>query len=281
VIGRVFRWWQRRSLVSQVGSFATGLVLCSFTIGLALTGYNLLGAVVNELGRRAMSVARTVAQVEDLRRNLGQPGGSGAIQPVVERMRLSTGVEYIVAFDMNRIRYADPLAERIGRPFEGGDAGPSLSQQAYVSQAMGVNGRAVRAFVPVLSPAGTEQVGVVVVGIMAPPLAALLSHATEAVAAKTGDAVGGLLNATLGNLTELVIALTALRSGQYILVKASMAGAIVTNALFLLGASFLTICDTLARTVLSMEIPVSVVTALVGGPFFIALLRSRRRSLWL
>ncbi len=37
------------------------------------------------------------------------------------------------------------------------------------------------------------------------PLAALLSHATESVAAKTGDAVGGLLNATLGNLTELVI----------------------------------------------------------------------------
>ena len=71
------------------------------------------------------------------------------------------------------------------------------------------------------------------------PLAALLSHATESVAAKTGDAVGGLLNATLGNLTELVIALTALRAGQYMLVKASVAGAIVTNTLFMLGASFL------------------------------------------
>ena len=71
------------------------------------------------------------------------------------------------------------------------------------------------------------------------PLAALLSHATESVAAKTGDAVGGLLNATLGNLTELVIALAALRAGQYMLVKASIAGAIVTNTLFVLGASFL------------------------------------------
>jgi Ca2+:H+ antiporter len=71
------------------------------------------------------------------------------------------------------------------------------------------------------------------------PLAALLSHATESVAAKTGDAVGGLLNATLGNLTELVIALAALRAGQYMLVKASIAGAIVTNSLFMLGASFL------------------------------------------
>jgi Ca2+:H+ antiporter len=71
------------------------------------------------------------------------------------------------------------------------------------------------------------------------PLAALLSHATESVAAKTGDAAGGLLNATLGNLTELVIALTALRAGEYMLVKASIAGAIVTNTLFMLGASFL------------------------------------------
>lgn len=71
------------------------------------------------------------------------------------------------------------------------------------------------------------------------PLAALLSHATEAVSERTGDAVGGLLNATLGNLTELIIAVTALHAGQYMLVKASIAGAIVTNTLFMLGASFL------------------------------------------
>ena len=71
------------------------------------------------------------------------------------------------------------------------------------------------------------------------PLAALLSQATESVAAKTGDTIGGLLNATLGNLTELLIALSALRAGQYLLVKASIAGAIVTNSLFMLGMSFL------------------------------------------
>jgi Ca2+:H+ antiporter len=71
------------------------------------------------------------------------------------------------------------------------------------------------------------------------PLAALLSHATESVAAKTGDSVGGLLNSTLGNLTELVIAIAALQAGQYTLVKASIAGAIVTNSLFMLGVSFL------------------------------------------
>jgi Ca2+:H+ antiporter len=70
------------------------------------------------------------------------------------------------------------------------------------------------------------------------PLATLLGQATESVAEKTGDALGGLLNATLGNLTELVIAAAALRAGEYALVKGSIAGAIVTNTLFMLGASF-------------------------------------------
>lgn len=70
-------------------------------------------------------------------------------------------------------------------------------------------------------------------------LAGLLSIATEAVATKRGDAVGGLLNATLGNLTELIISLAALRAGEYLLVKASLAGAIVANTLFMMGACLL------------------------------------------
>ena len=49
----------------------------------------------------------------------------------------------------------------------------------------------------------------------------------------------GSSTATLGNLTELVIALTALRAGDHLLVKASIAGAIVTNTLFMLGMSLL------------------------------------------
>ena len=74
------------------------------------------------------------------------------------------------------------------------------------------------AFVPVVLAAARLQpeanVLLFILSVLAiVPLAALLSHATESVAAKTGDSVGGLLNATLGNLTELVIALTALRAG--------------------------------------------------------------------
>jgi iron complex transport system permease protein len=52
-------------------------------------------------------------------------------------------------------------------------------------------------------------------------------------------------------------------------------------ASFLMGAAFLIVCDTAARTLFTVEIPVSVLTALVGGPFFIALLRGKKKSLWL
>jgi Ca2+:H+ antiporter len=70
------------------------------------------------------------------------------------------------------------------------------------------------------------------------PLAVLISYTTDSIAAKTGDTVGAFISATLGNLTELILALTALYAGQYILVKASIAGAIVTKTLFTLGLSF-------------------------------------------
>ena len=52
-------------------------------------------------------------------------------------------------------------------------------------------------------------------------------------------------------------------------------------ASFLFGAAFLAICDTVARSIFSVELPVSVLTALIGGPSFILLLRSRRRGRWL
>jgi len=51
---------------------------------------------------------------------------------------------------------------------------------------------------------------------------------------------------------------------------------------FFTGAAFLAVCDTLARTVLApTEVPVGVITAMLGGPFFIWVLRSKRRSLWI
>lgn len=71
------------------------------------------------------------------------------------------------------------------------------------------------------------------------PIAALIVRSTEQVAARTGDAVGGLLNATFGNAPELIIALVALKAGYVDMVRASIIGAILANLLLALGVSFL------------------------------------------
>ena len=68
-------------------------------------------------------------------------------------------------------------------------------------------------------------------------MSALLGHATEELAARTGPTIGGLLNATLGNLAELIIAGFALRAGMIDLVKASITGSILGNLLLVLGAA--------------------------------------------
>jgi Ca2+:H+ antiporter len=71
------------------------------------------------------------------------------------------------------------------------------------------------------------------------PLASLMGGATEALAERMGEGVGGLLNATFGNAAELIIALAALRAGLHDVVKASIVGSIVGNILLVLGAAML------------------------------------------
>lgn len=71
------------------------------------------------------------------------------------------------------------------------------------------------------------------------PLAGWMGRATEDLAERLGEGVGGLLNATFGNAAELIIALAALRAGLHDVVKASIAGSIIGNILLVLGASML------------------------------------------
>ncbi len=71
------------------------------------------------------------------------------------------------------------------------------------------------------------------------PLARWMGKATEELANKTGEGIGGLLNATFGNAAELIIAWVALREGLLDLVKASLIGAIIGNTLLILGVSCL------------------------------------------
>src|ERR1700755_645226 len=71
------------------------------------------------------------------------------------------------------------------------------------------------------------------------PIAAQIVSATEQLATRTGDAIGGLLNATFGNAPELIIAFVALKAGYLEMVRASLVGAILANLMLALGVAFL------------------------------------------
>src|SRR5262244_1638088 len=70
------------------------------------------------------------------------------------------------------------------------------------------------------------------------PIARLIVLSTEQLAERTGDAIGGLLNATFGNAPELIIAFVALKAGYFDMVRASIIGAILANLMLATGVAF-------------------------------------------
>jgi len=98
-------------------------------------------------------------------------------------------------------------------------------------------------FVPlslILSKLGLEPILVfITAGLAIVPLAAWIANLTEAIASEIGPSLGGLLNVTFGNATELIVSIIALRAGLVDVVKASLTGSIIANLLLGLGVSFL------------------------------------------
>lgn len=98
-------------------------------------------------------------------------------------------------------------------------------------------------FVPISAAAHFLGWGELIVFVTAAiaiiPLAGWMGHATEEIAVVVGPSLGGLLNATFGNATELIIALIALNAGLVNVVKSSITGSIISNLLLVMGLSML------------------------------------------
>lgn len=159
--------------------------------------HNITNAFEKEIGERAIAIARTVAQMPDIRNHVGIQNGEQVIQPIAERTRLATNVDYIVIIDMNRIRYSHPNASLIGHTFVGGDEQAALTRQEYISKAEGTLGIALRAFVPIMNEEGTAQAGVAVVGILTPTFQSLIGAYSHDIVISL---LWGLLIGLLGSL---------------------------------------------------------------------------------
>lgn len=87
--------------------------------------------------------------------------------------------------------------------------------------------------------AHSNEIAIFVINFVAIiPLAGTLSFATEEIALRTGEVLGGLLNATFGNAVELIVAIIALFKSQYLIVQTSLLGSMLSNLLLVMGMAF-------------------------------------------
>lgn len=119
----------------------------------------------DKMEKDILRTANTIAMIPEVKELIGMPMGADRLQNLIENIRLKNGVQFIVIMDMSGIRYSHPVAEKVGKRFEGNDEIRVLnSGESYVSEGEGSLGKSMRAFVPIYKDG--EQVGAVCVGIL-------------------------------------------------------------------------------------------------------------------
>ncbi|TCS80596.1 ATP-binding protein [Tepidibacillus fermentans] len=197
-MNRIKNWFSLLPIRTRITLVTSTIIIIAILAGSALLIKNVYQALEEEQGNRVLAIGRTIAQLETIKDNIGKPNGWKKIQPIAERVRLATNVDYVVIFDMKRIRYSHPIEAKIGTVFQGGDEGPALGQQEYMSLAKGIGGIAIRSFVPIMDREGEKQIGVVIVGTILPTVYQLIfEHKWDLILSITLGVVVGLFGAWL------------------------------------------------------------------------------------
>lgn len=157
---------RRLPLVPKVTLVTWSVVIVSLALVALFITNGVAPAVRAKLGEQALNIGQTIAQIPEIKANVGKQNGHLVIQPLVEQIRSATGADIIVVFDMHGIRYSHPIPERIGGYLVGGDEARALSGEQYISEAVGTLGPQLRGFVPTYSEG--RQVGAVLVSLLIP-----------------------------------------------------------------------------------------------------------------
>ncbi|MDQ0220262.1 sensor histidine kinase [Peribacillus cavernae] len=159
----------------KITLLSLGIVAFSIFIG----GIILLGKAVSlkedELGRRLMITAHTIAELPQAQELVQEPEGWHTLHPIIENLRIIHGADYIVVMNQERIRYSHPMYSKLGTVSHGKDESAAFAEHEYLSKAKGDLGISVRAFVPILNN-DNQQVGVALVGSILPTFAEMLSE---------------------------------------------------------------------------------------------------------
>ncbi|PLR71190.1 DcuS/MalK family sensor histidine kinase [Bacillus sp. UMB0728] len=189
----------RWSLQAIIIIFVCLVVMFSLMITDLLISSRVTSSVEETQEDKALNVAKMVSHSMIVKDALeGGPEDAG-VQDFANEMRVLTNVNFIVVMDMKGYRLSHPESSEIGKHFRGGDEGPVLKGEEYVSYSKGILGPSMRAFTPVIGSTG-EQIGAVAVGIS-------LETVTKAVhKSQNAIYIGTLIGILVGIIGAVILA---------------------------------------------------------------------------
>lgn len=144
-----------------------GIIVFSIIIGGLIVLGNVAALKEEEIGKRSMITAHTVAEMPEVKTFVQKDGAWNQLNPIIEKLRIIHNADYIVVLNQQKIRYSHPVREKLGTVSTGSDEVAAFAEHVYLSKAQGELGVSVRAFVPIIDQ-NNEQVGVVMVGNIVP-----------------------------------------------------------------------------------------------------------------
>ncbi|MFJ8245903.1 ATP-binding protein [Peribacillus asahii] len=152
-----------------------GIVAFSILIGGIVILGNLWSSEEDELGKRSMLTAHTIAELSSVRELVLQPEGWKELNPLIENLRIIHDADYIIVLNVNHVRYSHPVYSQLGTLSKSLDENAAFAEHEYLSKAEGEMGTAIRAFVPILDE-NNKQIGVVLVGNILPTLPEIIGY---------------------------------------------------------------------------------------------------------
>ena len=172
-MARERRWgWGRLRLSTQILLLQLAIIVLTLGTGVAISIFQARAQLDRESGKQSLAIARTVAQIPEIRAGFAAPHPERIIDPIAERIRIRTGASFVVVANMQGIRYSHPDPAKLGQRVST-DPSEALLGREYVGVQTGSLGRSMRAKVPVRNDAG-EVIGLVSVGLLASRVSAQL-----------------------------------------------------------------------------------------------------------
>lgn len=174
-MARERRWgWGRLRLSTQIALLQLAIIVLTLGVGVGVSIRQARAQLDRESGRQSLAIARTVAQIPQIRNAFRTSHPERIIDPIAERIRIRTGASFVVVANTDGIRYSHPDPAKLGRRVST-DPTEALLGREYVGVQTGSLGRSMRAKVPFRNRSGTI-IGLVSVGLLASRVSAQLRN---------------------------------------------------------------------------------------------------------